>query len=334
MTENRAIRVAAAVTAAALLALFGAPDVAKAQSMASAAAGESTPSRSTPWAPSASLPDEPLSIAAAGAASAARAEEQLVLSFRPYAWLTSLDGTAGAAGVETDVDATFLDLLDQSDTLYGFMGEIDLEYKRLVFTITGSFTHAGFSGERGKAVSGPGGGGLEVEVDSDLEINSSWHEVFGGYRFIDAPIGEDAETRLTLDGFIGGRITTMELDLDVTSEQQITLRDGRVLEAGVERSLDEKEGWFEPFVGAQVGLQPIERLAVIVRGDIGGFDVDDSELAWQALGAIGYRWHMERWTLGLFGGYRAIGQDYSRGGFVFDMVTHGPILGATFAFPF
>jgi hypothetical protein len=259
--------------------------------------------------------------------------ELLHLSFTGYAWLTSMSGTTGVAGLEFDVDESFFDLIDESDSLFGLMGSVDAVYKRLVFQLNGVYSRVEFSGERTFA---PGGGGAMVAIDGDLEIDAGWFEVFGGYRFIDRPLGGAGapDSRLTLDGFLGGRFTAIELQADVVAEQMVTLRNGIVLAAGESRSLDQKEGWAELFLGGRVDLKLGEHWLLGVRGDVGGFGIGDSEFSWQVMAAAGYRWRLDGWSLDLFGGYRALGQDYSRGGFTWDVITHGPVLGAQVSIAF
>jgi hypothetical protein len=61
---------------------------------------------------------------------------------------------------------------------------------------------------------------------------------------------------------------------------------------------------------------------------IGGFGAG-SDLTWDVLAAAGYQWN-DRFSL--VAGYRALGVDYDKDGFVYDVVQHGPILGAVFRF--
>jgi opacity protein-like surface antigen len=63
-------------------------------------------------------------------------------------------------------------------------------------------------------------------------------------------------------------------------------------------------------------------------GDIGGFDVS-SELTWQAMAGFGYR-VMDNGAILL--GYRGIGTDYTDGGFTYDVVAHGPVIGFEYHF--
>ncbi|HEX5790843.1 MAG TPA: hypothetical protein VFY13_06795, partial [Luteolibacter sp.] len=58
-------------------------------------------------------------------------------------------------------------------------------------------------------------------------------------------------------------------------------------------------------------------------GDIGGFGVS-SDSTWQALAGLGY--HLDD-SSSVWLGYRGIGTDYQDGGFGYDVISHGLLLG-------
>jgi hypothetical protein len=74
------------------------------------------------------------------------------------------------------------------------------------------------------------------------------------------------------------------------------------------------------------------QVTLVVRGDVGGFGVG-SELTWNLVGNFLYQ--VSR-TVYLSVGYRALDMDYEQGSgasrFKFDMLLHGPVLGAVFRF--
>ncbi|MCC6970446.1 MAG: hypothetical protein IT434_09515 [Phycisphaerales bacterium] len=261
------------------------------------------------------------------------APPRAILSFTPYAWLTSYDGRVGSHDIEVDVDASFADILDESDSILGLMGALDLEVGRFVFQASGALAKAEFSGTRGRARDG-------LVVDSSVGVaaravlENAWFEGFAGYRFVDAPIGESGDRRVRLDAFGGVRYTDLEVAMDVTADANVTLPRGEVLQGGVEREFANHAAWVEPFVGVRASLDLSKNWRASLRGDAGGFGVDGSSFAWQAIGALGYNWSFDSWSLGLFAGYRAIGQDYEGSGMIWDTITHGPVLGLCAAFTF
>ncbi len=82
-------------------------------------------------------------------------------------------------------------------------------------------------------------------------------------------------------------------------------------------SLDD---WVDPFIGLRARYHWNEKFYLTARADIGGFGVG-SDLSWQANGGIGCNLSP---TLFLEVTYRALGMDYNKDGFVYDMVAHGP----------
>ncbi|MFO0836718.1 MAG: hypothetical protein U0638_17275 [Phycisphaerales bacterium] len=251
---------------------------------------------------------------------------RITLSFTPYAWLTSYSGTSGFGGIEMGLEAPFTKILGESDSILGLMGAVDLEKDRLVFHVNGAFAKAEFSRARGKARDGLIAD-TTVNVSSRVVAENAWFEGFAGYRVIDSAIGQSGENRFRLDAFGGLRYSMLSVDADVTADANVTLPSGELLQAGVQRSLGDNAGWVEPFVGLRASTHLGKNWRALVQADTGGFGVDGSNSAWQLIGAVGYNWSFENWSLGLFGGYRALWQDYEGSGMVWDVVTHGPIVG-------
>ena len=63
-------------------------------------------------------------------------------------------------------------------------------------------------------------------------------------------------------------------------------------------------------------------------GMIGGFGAG-SEVDWDVMGGVGYDFNK---IFSMVVGYRALGVNYNKGGFVFDVVQQGPVLGLLFHF--
>ena len=63
----------------------------------------------------------------------------------------------------------------------------------------------------------------------------------------------------------------------------------------------------------------------------GGFGAG-SQFTWQAVGLVGYKFHIGTVATTLFAGYRALSQDFQSSDFEWDMVVHGPLIGINFAF--
>jgi opacity protein-like surface antigen len=96
--------------------------------------------------------------------------------------------------------------------------------------------------------------------------------------------------------------------------------------------VDRSKDWLDPFLGARLGLDIIDRLSVAVRGDIGGFGVG-SHFTWNMVAILAYQ-VSQRITLGA--GYRILDINFSEGTgsqkFKFDVQMRGPMLGFAIRF--
>lgn len=290
-----------------------------------AAAGQAAPADQAGQAPQPAASAAP--APAADAAPIAAAEPSTEIALTPYLWVIGLDGSSSARGIDVDIHQSFGDILKSSDTLFGFMGALDIVHDRLVFQVNGTYTTADFSINNGIARSGPAGVGASVSASGTINFENALVEAMAGYRIVQERFGEGNANRISVDAFGGLRYTSMELDQAINAVASITLPDGTALSAGVVRDVGAREDWLEPLVGLRAKLNIGDNWEIFARGDIGGFGVDNSEFSWQVVAGAGYSWHLETMTLTLFGGYRAVGQDYADDNFAWDAVTHGPILG-------
>jgi hypothetical protein len=88
--------------------------------------------------------------------------------------------------------------------------------------------------------------------------------------------------------------------------------------------------WVDPLIGLRVGADLSERVAVVVAGNIGGFDIGSaSKFTWEALAYLDWRFGE---TTSLVLGYRALGLDRRKGSAQADITMHGPLLGFVFRF--
>jgi hypothetical protein len=252
----------------------------------------------------------------------------LHLSFTPYFWLTSFSGSIQVNDIQIDLDKSVIDIVNGSDMVFGLMGALDVEYKNFVFQFNGAWGTVEGSEEKGILNNGT--------LDADIDVDGAFFELIGGYRILDRPLRDSMDNpgRFKLDAYGGGRVTAMNVQANLTASTNITLPDGEMLTAGRSTEIEQSGDWFEPLVGLRGIFELNEHWMTQVRGDVGGFGVDGSEFAWQAAAVVGYRWHLECWDITLVGGYRALGQDYSKDDFNWDVVTHGPLLGLSFAWSF
>jgi len=218
----------------------------------------------------------------------------------PYVWAVSLDGDAAVQGNGFDVDAPFTDTLDDSDTLIGLMGHVEVGRGRWSLFFDPAFSMVGYDDVPTQS------------GDADVAMTMAWFEFGGAWRVLGDEPGRGGAR---VDAIAGARLTSLELDVDL---------DG----GGGARG---DQTWVEPFIGARTQIDLGERFMLRVRGDVGGFGAG-SDFAWQAIGTVG--WNVDLFGLDstLFAGYRELGQDYEDDGFEWNVIAHGPILGLGFTF--
>ncbi len=228
-----------------------------------------------------------------------------------WIWLTSMSGEVGARGTSADADASFGDILDASDSLFGFSGRLEVGYKRFGVFIDGTYMKVGVD---------------DVSVASIMDTVDITSEIgtldFGlMYRILEwtpdpQAWGNPAANPHTpaVDVYAGGRwfSTGLELDPSASSAQS--------------RDVD----WIDPIVGARLTLPFAENLHLLAGGDVGGFGVN-ADFTWSALAAVAWDFRLFDLPCSAYLGYRALGEDYSEGSgdtaFEWDVVLHGPMLG-------
>jgi hypothetical protein len=242
---------------------------------------------------------------AAGAAWAADGQpDHWEVNVAPYLWAAGLYGDVTVRGVTASPDASFIDILESSDSLFGLQGHV--EVRRGPF---GGFADV-FYMKLGVDDAG--------RTQADIE-NRMWLVEFGlQYRVLETT-GAEGRGGIALDVYAGGRYSDMEIDIDTRGAP----------------SVNQSADWLDPIVGGQVNFGVTERFFILIRGDVGGFGVG-SDFAWSALGLLGYRWQGAGLEWAVLAGYKALGQDYTSDAgarrFQWDTTMHGPIVGLNVRF--
>jgi hypothetical protein len=221
-----------------------------------------------------------------------------------------MTGDVTVRGRTADVDVGLGDTLDLifDDLQFAFMGRFEARKGNLLFTLDVDYTDLEDDNTTAR--------GLEADVTAQ-----SWIVEFGaGYRLGTWPLSPSVYPALAFDVLAGGRYVWLDLGIDISG--------GPLGGDDVEHDVD----WLDPFVGGRLLLTLSPRVSLVVRGDVGGFGVG-SDLTWNLVGNVQY--HLSR-TVSLDAGYRALSIDYEQGSgtdcFRFDMILHGPMLGAVFHF--
>lgn len=230
-------------------------------------------------------------------------------SITPYIWAVGLNGDMTVKGNDTEVDDDFGDILDNLDI--ALEAHIEIWKGNWGFFFDGTYVDLETEG---------GSGPIDVDVSTELVLVD-----FGGlYRIGRWPLGEKKEApmegkgrSLMLELLLGGRYTDLEAELDPERLPKVK----------------QSKDWIDLIVGGRLTFDFTEKWSLILRGDVGGFDIGSSS-DFTANGSALVGWRISpKWDL--LAGYRALYQDYEDGSgpneFKYDITTHGPILGARYS---
>jgi len=261
-----------------------------------------------------------IGLAFSAAAIPARAEEpasdQWQFSIAPYLWATSMNGDITVRGHKAKVNATFLDILEDTNSIIGFEGHGEAHKGDWGLYLDGVYTRLGARTNPIEA----------INIDTTVEMSILEGGVL--YRIGNWDLGNTTDafgggtTRVTLETYAGARYTNLTISNNVSA-------------GGFKRDDGGDKAWVDPLFGARVTLNLTERLQFIVGGDVGGFGAG-SEMTWSAIGLIGYSYKLFGLDATTAAGYKALYQDYKDGSgnheFQWDMTLHGPIVGTIIRF--
>ena len=260
-------------------------------------------------------------------------------SLTPYGWATSMNGNITARGHKVDVDESFIEIVDKSDSLLAWMSYFEARKGRFAFFTDLVWADIGFPGQFnitkdplgrfGRATLNVKG---NVQLDYQETIIQSgiayevarWQSAPGSFTALDLMgsaryWNQDVDLSLRLTG-------TLNVDL-----RRLGLQFQRSRRVAVARSGDLE--WVDPVVGARIRHQIAPGKELRLVGDVGGFGAG-SEFSWQAVATYGFDVNCFATPLHTVIGYRALSVDYSEDGRfgknALDVVQHGPVMGVTF----
>jgi hypothetical protein len=135
-----------------------------------------------------------------------------------------------------------------------------------------------------------------VDVDLDVPFSEIFDKLkgFTEIMFELAGFYRITEGAHAIDGLGGLRYSSMDVDLDLPAPLP---------------NVDQGKDWVDPYLGLRWQWKFAEKWGTDLRGDIGGFGIG-SDITWNLVGMVKFK----PWKhVGLFGGYRALYQDYSTG---------------------
>jgi hypothetical protein len=215
-------------------------------------------------------------------------------SFMPYLWFAGMHGSVGARGHEASVHADFGDIF--SNLNIGLMAGAEARYKK--FGAPVDFLWLKLSDDNSLPFE-RGPSSVKVKIDQTMLAPKV------SYRLVDREM-------VKVDGNFGIRYFHLGTTLDFTG-------------TGPQPSFSQTADWVDYLGGARIVAALSPKIQVAVLGDAGA---GGANLDYQVLGALGYKFKPR---IILQTGWRYLDVNYRpQSTFVYDTITSGLILGATF----
>jgi hypothetical protein len=216
----------------------------------------------------------------------------------PYLWFAGAHGTVGAFGRDASVHSSAADLLSHFD--FGILGAAEARRNR--FLLTGDLLWIRLSDSAALPFPGLSATSVDVRVGQLVWTSKV------GYRLINSK-------RFKADANVGARFWHLGQKLNFNPSP-------------LGLSFSGSQNWADIVVGGRAVLPMGPKMSITALGDVGGWNAT-SKLDYQFAGLLGYK-ICSKWTL--LAGYRYLFVDYRSGGGLYNMVTSGAVLGATYRF--
>jgi hypothetical protein len=253
-------------------------------------------------------------------------------SVTPYFWTSSLKGSSTVKGRTTDIDVSFIDILEHTKIpkdLIGFMAFFEARNGR--FSLFGDvlYMKVGLNGDMTRS-RGVDAFNASVGASAGFKVEMVIAEAAAAYELAKWGSSATPGSGTAIDLYGGARGWWQKADASLALSGTVNFGD---LSLNADRTLTASGsvGWIDPLVGARLRHQFAPGMNLMVSGDVGGFGVG-SKFTWQALATVNYDFYVRKnvtWS-GMVG-YKALHVDYSQGTglshYEYDMTMHGPIFG-------
>jgi hypothetical protein len=222
--------------------------------------------------------------------------KEWAFTIAPYLWGAGLTGDVGLFGQPpVNVDLSFGDILDNLK----FAGMLAAEANNGTWGIVGDLIYVSIADSETETRSLAG---IPTSLSLGVKTKSFTGTLMGEYRVV-------SNQDMTVDLMAGARLWSVDNDINAS------LTFGGTPVAAFSGS--DGDTWVDPMIGAKARFNTNSPWYFTAWGD------------WDVFGSVGYQWN-EKFSTVL--GYRALGVNYSSGGFVYDVVQQGPVLGMTYKF--
>jgi hypothetical protein len=256
----------------------------------------------------------------------------------PYAWATSLSGSATVKGFTTDIDASFFDILDHTQFpkgLFQLAAFGEARYGRFALLTDIAYMKLGIGASLSRSRDIGRLATLGIGGSAGLTIEMVIAELAAAYEVARWGATMSPGSGTALDLYAGGRIWWQHADAQLTISGALAALGplGLTLTKEGTLSVSGDVSWIDPVIGARLRHQFYPGLNLVVSGDVGGFGAG-SKFSWQALAVLDYDFLKTKYAIwsGMIG-YKALYVDYSQGSglthYEYDMTMYGPIFGLT-----
>ena len=275
-----------------------------------------------------------VSIETAQAADPAADPDPWRLQGTLYGWAIGVSGNVTARGQTVDVNATFPQVMQKSDSVAGFMGYLEADKGKVGVYADLVWTKLGFDRSMVSYRNPLPGVQLSATTNVALTTSMTIVETGGLYEFGRWDHAPGSFT--AVDGLLGFRYWNIsnEIDLNLIGSVNVAalgIEFGRSFSVARANGVD----WVDPVLGLRLRHQFTPSQNLMVRGDVGGFGLG-SQFTWQAAAVYSYQWRFDGYALAALVGYRALGVTYSEGSGTstagIDAVLHGPLVGVSLRF--
>ena len=266
---------------------------------------------------------------------------QWEFQFMPYAWVLFLQGETGLGANSKDFNTNLFEVVDKADELYAFMSYQEMRKGRLTLFADVFWNRIKIKDSGFRSFNPVAGLNLNIVAEGkawlDLAIIEPGvaYEIgsWGGSHASLKDEGAFAPTT-TLDILGGVRYWYLRPDIDLNVTATVNIPALGLSRTGAGSvSAAKTVDWFDPFIGMRLRHQLAPGQEIMLRGDIGGFDIG-SDFTWQAQAGYSFDTTLFGRDMMAYLGYRALYIDYEEGNgsrkFGLELLSHGPTMGVTF----
>jgi hypothetical protein len=253
-----------------------------------------------------------------------------------YGWLINVSGSVTARGQTVDTNASFIDLVQKSQSVGGLMGYFEADKGKAGMYVDFIYTDLSFGASNTSYRNPIAGLKITTSASAALTYKLFIVEVGGVYELFRWQHSEGSST--AIDGLMAVRYwnNSVAASFDATANVDFShLRLERSFGIAIARA--DTIQWVDPVFGLRVRHQFTPHQEFTVRGDIGGFGLAGSQFSWQVVAVYSYAWELDGGQkLAALLGFRALGVNYSSGSGVdavgINETLYGPLIGISYRF--